>query len=57
MEIEDLSWNEVTSKRFNHPLLPRSLYRYNFGKLRQWNDEKYYLLLFSETRSSKCQLI
>ena len=20
MEIEDLSWNEVTSNRFNHPL-------------------------------------
>ena len=23
MEIKDLSWNEVISKRFNHPLLPR----------------------------------
>ena len=25
MEIADLSWNEVTVKRFNHPLLPRSI--------------------------------
>ena len=25
MEIEDLSWNENISKRFNHPLLPRSI--------------------------------
>ena len=25
MEIKDLSWNEVISKRFNHPLLPRSI--------------------------------
>ena len=25
MEIKDLSWNEVTSKRFNHPLLPVSI--------------------------------
>ena len=25
MEIKDLSWNEVVSKRFNHPLLPRSI--------------------------------
>ena len=25
MEIEDLSWNEVTAKRFNNPLLPRSI--------------------------------
>ena len=25
MEIADLSWNEVTSKRFNHLLLPRSI--------------------------------
>ena len=25
MEIDDLYWNEVTSKRFNHPLLPRSI--------------------------------
>ena len=25
MEIEDLSWNEVISRRFNHPLLPKSI--------------------------------
>ena len=25
METADLSWNEVTSRRFNHPLLPRSI--------------------------------
>ena len=25
MEIADLSWNEVTSRRFNHPLSPRSI--------------------------------
>ena len=32
MEIADLSWNEVTSRRFNHPLLPRSTRRIIVGK-------------------------
>ena len=32
MEIEDLSWNEVTSKRFNNPLLPRSIRGIIVGK-------------------------
>ena len=32
MEIEDLSWNEITSKRFNHPLLPRSIRGIIVGK-------------------------
>ena len=25
MEIKDLSWNESITKRFNNPLLPRSI--------------------------------
>ena len=32
MEIADLSCNEVTSKRFNHPLLPRSIRGIIVGK-------------------------
>ena len=32
MEIADLSWNEVISKRFNNPLLPRSIRRIIVGK-------------------------
>ena len=32
MEIADLSWNEVISKRFNHPLLPRSIREIIVGK-------------------------
>ena len=32
MEIADLSWNEVTSKRFNHPLLPKSIRGIIVGK-------------------------
>ena len=32
MEIKDLSWNEVTAKRFNHPLLPRSIRGIIIGK-------------------------
>ena len=32
MEIADLSWNEVTSKRFNDPLLPRSIRGIIIGK-------------------------
>ena len=32
MEIADLSWNEVTSKKFNHPLLPRSIRGIIVGK-------------------------
>ena len=32
MEIKDLSWNEVVSKRFNHSLLPRSIRGIIVGK-------------------------
>ena len=32
MEIADLSWNEVTPRRFNHPLLPRSIRGIIVGK-------------------------
>ena len=32
MEIANLSWNEVVSKRFNHPLLPRSMRGIVVGK-------------------------
>ena len=32
MEIKDLSWDEVISKRFNHPLLPRSIRGIIVGK-------------------------
>ena len=32
MEIEDLSWNKNISKRFNHPLLPRSIRGIIVGK-------------------------
>ena len=32
MEIKDLSWNEILEKRFNHPLLPRSIRGIIIGK-------------------------
>ena len=32
MEIADLSWNEVISRRFNHPLLPKSIRGIIVGK-------------------------
>ena len=32
MEIADLSWNKVISKRFNNPLLPRSIRGIIIGK-------------------------
>ena len=32
MEIKDLSWNEVITKRFNNPLLPRSIRGIIVGK-------------------------
>ena len=32
MEIADLSWNVVISKRFNNPLLPRSIRGIIVGK-------------------------
>ena len=32
MEIKGLSWNEVTTKRFNNPLLPRSIRGIIVGK-------------------------
>ena len=32
MEIADLSWNEVISKRFNNPLLPRTIRGIIVGK-------------------------
>ena len=32
MEIRDLSWNETTTKRFNNPLLPKSIRGIIVGK-------------------------
>ena len=32
MEITDLSWNETLSRRFNNPLLPRSIRGLIVGK-------------------------
>ena len=32
MEIADLSWNEVITKRFNNPLLPKSIRGIIVGK-------------------------
>ena len=32
MEVKDLSWNEVVSKRFNHLLLPKSIRGLIIGK-------------------------
>lgn len=32
MEVKDLSWNEVVTKRFNHPLLPKSIRGILVGK-------------------------
>ena len=32
MEIRDLSWNETITKRFNNPLLPRSIRGLIVGK-------------------------
>ena len=32
MEIKDFSWNEVISKRFNNPFLPRSISGIIVGK-------------------------
>ena len=32
MEIKDLSWNENMNKRFNNPLLPRSIRGLIIGK-------------------------
>ena len=32
MEIKDLSWNESVTKRFNNPLLPRSIRGIIVGK-------------------------
>ena len=32
MEIKDLSWNESITKRFNYPLLPRSIRGIIVGK-------------------------
>ena len=32
MEIADLSWNEVISKRFNNPFLPKSIRGLIVGK-------------------------
>ena len=32
MEIKDLSWNESITKRFNNPLLPRSIRGIIVGK-------------------------
>ena len=38
MEITDLSWNENLSKRFNNPLLPRSIRGVNCWKIWVWEN-------------------
>ena len=40
MEIEDLSWNEVTAKKFNNPLLPRSIRGIIVG-IRLWKNDTF----------------
>ena len=32
MDVKDISWNDQTSKRFNHPLLPKSIRGLIIGK-------------------------
>ena len=32
MEVKNLAWNENLSKRFNHPLLPKSIIGLIIGK-------------------------
>ena len=32
MEVKDLSWNEMLSKRINHPLIPKSIKGLIVGK-------------------------
>ena len=41
MEIKDLSWNEVTAKRFNNPLLPRSIRGIIVGKFLLWKNDTF----------------
>ena len=41
MEIEDLSWNEVTGKTFNNPLLPRSITGIIVGKSDLWKNDTF----------------
>ena len=32
MDVKDISWNDITSKRFNHSLLPKSIRGLIIGK-------------------------
>ena len=32
MDVKDISWNDIISKRFNHPLLPKSIRGLIIGK-------------------------
>ena len=36
MEVTDLSWNEVLKKRFNNPVLPKSIRGNNCRKIKLW---------------------
>ena len=33
MDVKDISWNDTTSKRFNHSLLPKSIRGLIIGKV------------------------
>ena len=46
MEIKDLSWNEVISKRFNDPLLPRSIRGIIVGKSGCGKTTLFFCLIF-----------
>ena len=49
MEIRDLSWNESITKRFNNPLLPRSIRGIIVGKSVK---RRFYLIFYLDRAGS-----
>jgi len=39
MEIKDLTWNEISSRRFNNLLFPKSIRSILVGKSALWEDD------------------
>ena len=54
MDIKDLTWNEISSRRFNNPLFPKSIRGILVGKSALWEND--FAIEFSlKTRMARLQ--
>ena len=39
MDIKDLTWNEISARRFNNPLFPKSIRGILVAKIGMWEND------------------